>query len=276
MNYQSNLYFLLPRQIKRDCPLFVYVPGLDGTGELFQNQIDKLPDDFDFRCLAIPANHLGDWNDLAQETIELIQEELEFNRDRGAYPLGNRPVYLCGESFGGCLALKVALNNPSIIKRLILVNPASSFNQTPILSLGIGITQWIPDWLNNYSAVTLLPFLAELNRVAKGDRQALVQGMKSLPPKIVSWRLSLLKDFSVSPQDLQHLNIPSLIVAGGSDRLLPSVAEAQKLSELLPQAKAVILPQSGHACLIETETNLYQILQEHNFIFNSELTATSY
>lgn len=267
MKYESNLYFLLPRPSKRNCPLFVYVPGLDGTGELFQNQIAKLPDDFDFRCLAIPANNLGDWNDLAQETIKLIQKELEFN--------GDRPVYLCGESFGGCLALKVALTYPSLIKRLILVNPASSFNQTPILSWGIGITQWTPDWLHNYSTLTLLPFLAQLNRVAAEDRQALVKGMKSLPPKIVSWRLSLLKHFSVSPEDLSYLNIPSLIIAGGSDRLLPSVTEAEKLSTWLPQAEAVVLPQSGHACLIETETNLYQILKEHNFIFNSKLIAKS-
>ena len=267
MNYQSNLHFLLPQQIKRNRPLFVYVPGLDGTGELFQNQIAKLPDDFDIRCLAIPANNLGDWNDLAQETIKLIQGELEIN--------GDRPVYLCGESFGGCLALKVALTHPSLIKRLILVNPASSFNQTPILSWGIGITQWVPDWLHNYSAVTLLPFLAQLNRVEEEQRLALLQGMKSLPPKIVSWRLSLLKDFSVPPQDLQQLNIPSLIIAGASDRLLPSVTEAQKLSNLLPQAKAVILPQSGHACLIETETNLYQILQEHDFTHSSELIVNS-
>ena len=267
MSYQSNLYFLPPRQINQDCPLFVYVPGLDGTGELFQKQTEKLVNNFDLRCLAIPPDNLGNWNDLAQETIALIQEELEFNSDR--------PVYLCGESFGGCLALKVALTYPSLIKRLILVNPASSFNQTPILSWGIGITQWIPDWLHNYSAVTLLPFLVQLNRVAKGDRLALVKRMKSLPPKRVSWRLSLLKDFDVPPEELRPLDIPSLIIAGGSDRLLPSVAEAQKLSDLLPQAKAVILPKSGHACLIETETNLYQILKEHDFIFNSELIAKS-
>ena len=269
-NHKYNLYFLSPRQVKRDRPLFIYVPGLDGTGELFQSQSDKLADYFDLRCLSIPASNSGDWNDLAQETIKLIEEEVAFNPDR--------PVYVCGESFGGCLALQVALIKPSLIQRLILVNPASSFNQSPLLGWGIGLTRWLPDWLHNYSAVTLLPFLAQLDRVAEGDRRALVRGMKFLPPPVVSWRLSLLRDFRVDPQELRRLDIPSLIIAGQSDRLLPSVEEARRLAALMPQARTFILPKSGHACLIETETNLYQILTEHNFIehknsLSSKLTA---
>lgn len=35
----------------------------------------------------------------------------------------NRPIYLVGDSFGGCLALSVAASNPMIDLVLILVNP---------------------------------------------------------------------------------------------------------------------------------------------------------
>lgn len=258
MNFKHNLYFLPPQRIQPDRPLFIYVPGLDGTGELFQSQSDKLADCFDLRCLSIPARNSGDWNDLAQETIQLIELELLSNPDR--------PVYICGESFGGCLTLKIVLIKPSLIQRLILVNPASSFNQSPLLGWGIGLTRWLPDWLHNYSSLTLLPFLAQLDRVAEDNRRALVRGMKFLPPQVVSWRLSLLRDFEADPQKLKNLDVPSLIIAGGSDRLLPSVEEARRLEALIPQAKTFILPKSGHACLIETETNLYQILTEHDFI----------
>lgn len=34
-----------------------------------------------------------------------------------------RPIYIVGESFGGCLALAVAARNPTIDLILILVNP---------------------------------------------------------------------------------------------------------------------------------------------------------
>ena len=34
-----------------------------------------------------------------------------------------------GESFGGCLALRVALWEPSLVQRLVLINPATCFNR---------------------------------------------------------------------------------------------------------------------------------------------------
>ena len=46
-----------------------------------------------------------------------------------------RPVYLLGESFGGTLAIAVAIERPDLADRLILVNPATSFPRSvwPIL-----------------------------------------------------------------------------------------------------------------------------------------------
>ena len=39
----------------------------------------------------------------------------------------NRPIYLVGESFGGCLALAAAASNPDIDLVLILANPGEKF-----------------------------------------------------------------------------------------------------------------------------------------------------
>lgn len=35
----------------------------------------------------------------------------------------NKPIYLVGDSFGGCMALAVAARNPSLDLVLVLVNP---------------------------------------------------------------------------------------------------------------------------------------------------------
>jgi alpha-beta hydrolase superfamily lysophospholipase len=35
----------------------------------------------------------------------------------------NKPIYLLGNSFGGCLALAVAARNPHIDLILVLINP---------------------------------------------------------------------------------------------------------------------------------------------------------
>ena len=266
MNFDKSVDFIKPRKINRDAPLFVYLPGMDGTGELLQTQSDKLASCFDLRCVSIRIDNYSNWQTLAQDTVELIKTELSKKT--------NKEVYLCGESFGGCLALKTALTAPSLFEKLILVNPASSFNQFPILGLGVDITPWLPTWLHRYSAAGLLPFLAKLNRINDCDRLKLVESMKSLPPQVVSWRLSLLRDFKVAQEQLRSLKISTLIVAGAEDSLLPSVAEADKLVSLLPNAQKTVLPQSGHACLLETSVNLYDILVRENFIQPDSLSSS--
>ena len=258
MSFELSVDFIDPKVVNLDAPLFVYLPGMDGTGKLLQNQSDNLVANFDLRCLSIRTDNYSTWEDLARDTVKLIKLELA-NKT-------NQEVYLCGESFGGCLALKTALAAPAVIKKLVLVNPASCFNQLPILSWGADITSLLPSWVHRYSAVGLLPFLAQLNRISDCNRDRLIASMKSLSPHVVSWRLSLLRDFKISEEQLRSLNIPSLIIAGAADDLLPSVAEAKKLASLLPQAQTKVLPYSGHACLIESDINLYQILVAQNFI----------
>lgn len=258
MNCELSVDFIDPREVNPNQPLFIYLPGMDGTGKLLQNQADHLAANFDLRCLSIRIDNYSTWQELARDTVQLINRELEQKT--------NREVYLCGESFGGCLALKTALAAPSLINKLILVNPASCFNQLPILSWGVDITGFLPSWVHRYSAAGLLPFLVKLNRINDCDRDRLIESMKSLPPHVISWRLALLRDFKVLDEELRSLNIPCLIVAGAADGLLPSVAEAQKLINLLPRGQMMILPQSGHACLLETEISLYKILVEQNFI----------
>ena len=258
MNAQSSVHFIDPREVNRDAPLFIYLPGMDGTGKLLQTQSDNLVAKFDLRCLSIRVDNYSTWQNLAEDTVKLIKAELK-NKT-------NREVYLCGESFGGCLALKTALAVSDLITKLILVNPASSFSRLPLLNWGVELISWFPSSIQPYSAAGLLPFLVRLNRISNCDRDRLMESMKSVPLHVISWRLSLLRDFKVTDRQLRSLNIPSLIVAGAADGLLPSVKEAQKLANLLPQAKMTILPQSGHACLLETEINLYQILKQQNFI----------
>jgi pimeloyl-ACP methyl ester carboxylesterase len=234
---------------------------MDGTGELFQRQAECLDNSFDLRCLAIPADDLSNWEQLVNEVIQLIKQELSNSHCRS--------VYLCGESFGGCLALKVTLAAPRLIQKMILVNPASSLNQRPWLGWGVNVIPWLPTFFHKSSAVGLLPFLAELSRIVKSDRRALLEAMRSLPQEVVSWRLSLLSNFQIADKDLSYLTQPTLVIAGGADRLLPSLTEAYRLAESLPQATIKILPQSGHACLLETETDLYSIMKEFDFLEES-------
>ncbi|MFB2970930.1 alpha/beta fold hydrolase [Aerosakkonema sp. BLCC-F183] len=255
---KSHPCFLTPKALKPDCPLFVFLPGMDGTGQLFRSQTAGLETGFDIRCLAIPANDLTNWDVLADKVVGLIEAEIKQDPQRS--------VYLCGESFGGCLAIKVALRAPQLFERLILVNPASSISRRSWIYFGIPLTKIVPESFYQFGSLVGLPVLAALGRIAPEDRQALIEAVQMVPQKTAVWRLSLLKDFDVENIELHRIGQPVLIVAGGSDRLLPSATEAERLAESLPNVQIAVLPESGHACLLEKDVNLYEIMKACKFL----------
>ena len=255
---KSHPCFLTPKQIKPECPLFVFLPGMDGTGQLFRAQTAGLEAGFDIRCLAIPADDLTSWDVLTDKVVGLVEAEIKQDPQRS--------VYLCGESFGGCLAIKVALRAPKLFERVILVNPASSVSYRPWMYFGIPLTQIVPESFYTLGSMLGLPVLAALDRIAPEDRQALMEAVGKVPQKTAVWRLSLLKEFDIKDNQLRWITQPTLVIAGGSDRLLPSVAEAQRLVRNLPHAEMVVLPDSGHACLLEKDVNLDEIMRSRQFL----------
>lgn len=256
---KSHPCFLTPASLKPEYPLFVFLPGMDGTGQLLRSQTTGLEFGFDIRCLAIPPDDLTSWDVLADKVIALI--EAEIGKD------SRRSVYLCGESFGGCLAIQVAIRAPKLFERLILVNPASSISRCHSwMDFGIGLTKVVPESFYHFGSLIGLPALAALGRIAPSDRQALMEAVQMVPQKTAVWRLSLLKEFGVDDQQLQRITQPTLILAGAADRLLPSVSEAEHLVKVLPDAQMVVLPYSGHACLLEKDVNLYEIMRFKKFL----------
>ncbi|MBD2343708.1 alpha/beta fold hydrolase [Anabaena subtropica] len=250
--------FLTPRRVQPEYPLFVYLPGMDGTGQLLRSQTAGLEIGFDVRCLAIPRQDLTSWDVLTNNVLDLIHAELENS--------SQRPVYLCGESFGGCLAMKVATQAPKLFKRLILINPASAFKLRPWLSGFSQLTYLVPECFYDVGALGLLPFLVSLPRICRSVRHELLKTMRSVPSETVNWRLSLLREFDVSDEQLRSLTQTTFLIAGGSDRLLPSVIEVKRIGNIIPNTKTLILPNSGHACLLEQDVNLYEIMQINNFL----------
>jgi pimeloyl-ACP methyl ester carboxylesterase len=252
-------YFLTPRTSNSDYPLFVFLPGMDETGkELLCIQTAGLETAFDVRCLVIPPDELASWDNLSEQVIALTQTELE--------KVSRQSVYLCGESFGGCIALKVALKVPQLFDRIILVNPASSFHRIPWLNLGSFLFPLVPQIIYKISSIITLPFLTHLNRVSPANRQALLNSVRAASKKTAAQRLTLMRQFDIDEMKLHQLTQPVLLIASKADRIFPSVAEVKHLARNLPNAQVITLPHSGHACLVETDVNLYKLMQDKNFL----------
>ncbi len=260
------LRFRTPLPQNPDAPLFIFLPGMDGTGELLRLQLESLGTVFDIRCLVIPPDDLTSWDDLANQVITLVQAELDANP--------RLQVYLCGESFGGCLTLKVAQraarltkpNQTPLFDRVILVNPASAIRRMPLLRSLSAFTNWLPAFTYLPGSFVLFPLLGALHRLTPDVAQELLHATQSVSPKSAYWRVELIRTFEIAPIELATIVQPVLVVASGSDRLLPSIEEGRALVQQLPNAQLHILPQSGHTCLLETDVHLYQILDETGFL----------
>ncbi len=259
---EKRLRFLAPKEPKATYPLFVFLPGMDVTGQLLKTQLPSLEKFFDVRCLSIPGDDLTDWTGLVEQTADLIQAERQLSM--------TRPVYICGESFGGCLALKLAAYSDDLFDRMILINPASSFSRQPIMGWGSTVVKWLPTPLYQISAIGLLPFLIASERISPQNRNRLLTAMQSVTAKSAAWRLSLLNDFNLDEIPLHQIPQPVLILASVTDRLLPSVTEADRLVRYLPNARKILLPESGHACLLERELRLEEILGYWGLLLNND------
>lgn len=234
-------------------PLWVYLPGMDGTGELFNRQAEVLAPYYEILALKLPR--VETWAEL----VEWVLRQLP----------AHRPFYLCGESFGGCLALLVALNR--LPQGLILVNPASSFARLGWLSWLSQALPLLPEGLWNQSSPESLRVLADRDRISPSNWQRFQAAVSTVDKATACTRVKLLRQFP--NLDLQTLSCPTVILASDRDRLLPSVAEAQRLAQQLPAATIYPLPASGHACLLEADLNLAAILGTVGWL--SEATSPS-
>jgi pimeloyl-ACP methyl ester carboxylesterase len=251
----KSLRLIACTPVTHDRPLFVFLPGMDGSGALLRPQVAGLSSSFAIRCLSIPPDDLTGWDELTERVGTLIR--MEQQRHPG------RPTTVCGESFGGCLALKLITRFPDLCDQIVLVNPASSAQRQPWISACCSLTQLLPTSLYHLSTLSLCDLLIATHRVSRPSRQQLLAAMQAVRPKSAAWRLSLLRQFHLDDLPLGRVRQPVLILASGADSLLPSQREANRLARYLPNATTFLLPDSGHACLLESQLNLSAILKSH-------------
>ena len=272
---QCDVYFYSPYRDSdtktthwQNLPLLVFLPGLNETGQgLMSRQMASLKNKFDIRCLVIPPKDLDGWDVIAESTIALIEAELTQN---------NRPVYLCSESFGGCLALKMLSQTSNLFAKTILINPASSFYRVPWLNFGSYLFPLTPEWIYYQSAFFTLPFLTHVDKISPQACEDLADTIRCTSKHTAYKRIVMMRDFSIDESQLRQIQQPILLIGSREDLILPSVEEAERLARIFPQATVVTLPHSGHACLVEPDIDLYQIMQANNFVSQTELILNSY
>nr|XP_043631558.1 acyltransferase-like protein At1g54570, chloroplastic [Erigeron canadensis] len=255
-----------------DSPVLLFLPGMDGLGLgliLHQKALRKV---FEVRCLHIPVYDRTPFEDI----VTFVGETLRY--EHALFP--SRPIYLVGDSFGGCLALAVAAHNPTIDLVVILSNPATSFDRTqlqpvlPVLELiPESLTVTIPYLLSTVMGdpIKMATVNAESSRFP--DLEKLSNNLTSLLPRLqglsdiipkptLSWKLKLLKSAAAYANSRLHaVKAEVLVLASGKDNMLPSRDEAERLSKELRNCKICYYKDNGHTLLLEDGINLLTVIK---------------
>ncbi|KAJ8529431.1 hypothetical protein K7X08_036266 [Anisodus acutangulus] len=257
-----------------DSPLLLFLPGMDGTGMglvLHEKALGKV---FQVWCLHIPVYDRTPFDEL----VKFVERTVRMKHASSP----NKPIYLVGDSFGGCLALAVAAHNPKIDLVLILANPATSFGRSQLQPL-LPLLESLPDEFH-VTVPYLLSFImgdpmkmamvnidsalppGQIIQLLSDNLTGLLAHLSGLadiiPKETLLWKLKLLRSASsYSNSRLHAVKAEVLVVASGKDNMLPSGDEAQRLANSLRNCLVRYFKDNGHTILLEDGINLLSIIK---------------
>ena len=155
--------------------------------------------------------------------------------------LGHERVDVMGFSFGGALAQQLAYDAPERVRRLALVSTACGWGSRlgPLSAISAVTTP-----LRYYSRSWY-----ELTNSLLGESQGKdvdLPARFAYPPTPLGYAYQLWAAASWSSRGwLRRVEAPTLVVAGGCDRLVPP-QNAVQLARLLPRGRLHLLPEAAH------------------------------
>ena len=220
-------------------PPLVLVPGLAGGFELLGPLARLLARDF--RVISYQLRGEDDCFALRQsfDLADLVDDLSEFLDWRGL----EAPA-LMGVSFGGVLALELAVRQPHRLQSLIIQGAGSRFER--------GLLQQVAGTvLTRYPLPTDNPFVNQFFNLLFGGRQKpgplfdfVTRQCWQTDQGVMAHRFRMVEAFNASGR-LAGVRIPALVLSGERD-LLVSPQSLRGLVDGLPDAKLVTLPHCGH------------------------------
>ncbi len=230
-------------------PPLVLVPGMDGTGRLFYRQASLLA-----RRYHVATYRLRD--DAASMDV-LVADLAHVIRSISG---GAQPAIVVGESFGGTVALSLAVTRPDLVAALVVINSFPRFLPQLRLHLAILALRTLP-----WQTMPLVRRLTAFRMHSKYTHGAEIRRFMDLTAATTRTgylgRLRILTQFDVRDR-LGEIRAPTLFLASERDHLVPSVAQARHMAARIPGAGIRVLLGHGHICLIAPNIDLEQILHD--------------
>lgn len=166
--------------------------------------------------------------------------------------LGVHAAHCVGHSFGGRVAMQMALLAPSRVCSLVVIAPEAFATDRPPIAyaLRVPVLGYVLAFYST-SPIFTRPVLHFISRQRAWITNAVVRGYAA--PLYVRasalaqlWQGRSPKDgVKPVPYHLKEIAHPTLIIWGANDVIFP-VNQAYRLAEILPHAQLHVLPETGH------------------------------
>jgi len=181
------------------------------------------------------------------------------------------PIVVAGHSMGGYVAFEFCRRYPERVAGLILVSTRAGDDSAETKaardkSAGVAIAQGVEPIAEGMLPKLLAPenFAAEVDLVDFARDMMIETSVEG-----VVGALAAMRDRPDSTPDLPGLDVPTLILHGEEDQLIP-LAEAEAMAAAMPQARLVIVPEAGHLPSLENPEVFNEALREFLEIFYEE------
>lgn len=174
--------------------------------------------------------------------------------------LGYNEVILIGHSLGGMIAQYITIQNPKLVKKLILIST------TAIISQSIK-NKFKLFWLNLIFKLIYKNFLKNIIKqiisIKKENREfkRLYNNALKIPKSVVlSTFKNMISKFNLN-EELSEIYQPTLILYGNEDKII-SKSMIKYLDDLIPTSKIYIIENSPHRVMVENHVKVNKIIDD--------------
>jgi pimeloyl-ACP methyl ester carboxylesterase len=199
----------------------VLLPGMDGTGQLFDPFVTALKDEFEVSVVRYPNDEPLGYGELTSIARAALPRQGSF--------------VLVGESFSGPIAISIAASRPSGLVGLVL---ACTFARNPRPQLAF--LKYLIGLLPASRVPTVCMSYLLLGRFSNERlRSLMMKAVGMVSDKVFDARLRAVLNEDVTDQ-LTQIDVPLLYLQATEDKLVPTSAE-RLISASCPHARTVPL-----------------------------------
>jgi len=229
----------------------VLLMGLAGGSSLWERQMEFFSSEYQVITFDYRGVGQSDKPDIPYSAAMLVDDVAGLMQS-----LGIAPAHVYGLSMGGMIAQELALEYPHVVRTLILgatscggahaVWPSEEMMQILFNLPGL------PPREAMKAASSLLFTTESLERNPDLLQQLVTRGAQSPPsPQGFKRHSEAISGFDTYDR-LQQVEVPTLVIAGTEDRLLPP-DNSRLLASRIPGAELVFLEGSGHGYIWEAD-----------------------